>query len=47
MAGAEYDRSDKCERKLSGKVGESFAAVFDEAGDAPDVVPKFAMWVGS
>ena len=47
MAGAEHDGTDECQWELSGKVGKAFAAVFDETGDAPDVVPEFAVRVGS
>lgn len=47
MAGAENDWADEGERELRGEVGKAFVAVFDEARDAPDVVPEFAVGVGS
>ena len=47
LAGAENDRADEGQWELSGEVGQAFVAVFDEARDAPDVVPKFAVGVGS
>ncbi len=47
LVGAENDRADEGEWELGGEVGEAFLAVFDETGDAPDVVPEFAVGVGS
>ena len=47
LAGAENDWTDEGQWELSGEIGEAFAAVFNETWDAPDVVPKFAVWVSS
>ena len=47
LAGAEHNGTDQRQWELGGEVGKSFTAVFDETGDAPDIVPKFAVGVGS
>ena len=47
LAGAEHDWADEFQRKLGGEVRKAFAAVFDETGNAPDVVPEFTVRVGS
>lgn len=47
LAGTEHDWADECQWELGGEVRKSLTAVFDETGDAPDVVPKFAVRAGS
>ena len=47
MAGAEHNGTDQRQWKLGGEVGKAFTAVFDQPGDAPDVVPKLAVGIGS
>lgn len=47
LTGAEHDWADEGQWELGGEIGQTFAAVFDETRNAPDVVPEFAVRVGS